>query len=240
MHSHPFNSIGGLTHASDDPETIIPGPILDEWFWFEPDIKAYFPPTETYTTVNVTGPFPSYTSYIAALVEKYIYIARIHPSLEFLRLLLPRLSAFVSNLPTHAAILDNVPIRLAHKDLHFANILYDPTTGRITAILDWEFSGTTPFPLWDPPRAFLWNARDREASYNEKNRLRERFAEMCREEGVDHLMKDAEFTSEVQERVYTVANMMRWFTSFIPKGRFLDRVDGWMVDLSKELQAFGV
>ncbi|KAJ9294827.1 hypothetical protein DTO271G3_6389 [Paecilomyces variotii] len=240
LHSHPFDSIGGLTHAPGDPETIIPGPILDEWFWFEPDIKAHFPPSETYTTINVSGPFPSYTSYIAALVEKYVRIARVHPSLDFLRPLLPRLSAFISRLPAHAATLDNVPIRLAHKDLHFANILYDPTTERITAILDWEFSGTVPFPLWDPPRAFLWNCRDGKDSYNEKNRLRERFAQMCRDEGGEYLLQDAEFTCETQEKAYKVANLMRWFTSFVPKGRFVDRIDRWMVDLAKELEAFGV
>lgn len=240
LHSHTFSSIGGLTHVPGDPETVVPGPILDEWFWFEPDIKDHFPPSENYTTINILGPFPSHTSYIAALVEKYVRIARIHQSLHFLAPFLPRLSAFISKLHEHAAVLDNVPIRLAHKDLHFANILYDPTTERITAILDWEFSGTVPFPLWDRPRAFLWNGRDGEDAYNEKNRFRERFAQMCSDEGVEYLVSDAEFMSELQERAYKVANMMRWFTSFIPKGQFMDRVDGWMVDLAKELETFGV
>ncbi|GAD92303.1 hypothetical protein MGG_10936 [Paecilomyces variotii No. 5] len=240
LHSHTFSSIGGSTHVPGDPETVVPGPILDEWFWFEPDIENHFPPSESYTTINILGPFQSYTSYIAALVEKYIRTARIHRSLDFLRPLLPRLSAFISKLHEHAAALDNVSIRLAHKDLHFANILYDPTTESISAVLDWEFSGTVPFPLWDPPRAFLWNGRDGDDAYDEKNRLREGFAQMCRDEGAEYLVNDAEFMSELQEKAYKVANMMRWFTSFVPKGQFLDRVDGWMADLAKELEAFGV
>ncbi|KAF2648759.1 hypothetical protein K491DRAFT_771896 [Lophiostoma macrostomum CBS 122681] len=80
---------------------------------------------------------------------------------------IPRLEAFIEVLPQHAAELNNVKLRLAHKDLHFANIMYDLKSEKITSVLDWEFSGVVPFPLWNPRRSFLWNGQDDENSGDE-------------------------------------------------------------------------
>lgn len=239
IHAHPFDTIGGLVQKDDGK--IVPGPVLDEHFWFLPDIPKYFDSSkETFDSLNVKGPFFSYTAYTIALMEKYIHVAQVQPSLGFLHKHIPRLTAFVDVLPKHAAVLDNAPIRLAHKDLHFANILYDPAQDLITGVLDWEFAGTVPFPRWDPVRAFLWNSKPGDASLKEKYRLRDRFAELCREEGAEFLLQDAEFTSDLQEKVHLVTNMMRIMTTLVPRGQFVDRVPEFEEDLVRGLEAFGV
>ncbi|KAL1969619.1 hypothetical protein VTN77DRAFT_8172 [Rasamsonia byssochlamydoides] len=241
LHAHPFEMIGGLVHSrgGDNPKEIGPGPVLDEHFWFVPDIEKYFT-NETFFSLNIEGPFPTYTAYTIATMEKYIHIAQVQPSLTFLHKYIPRLTAFLHALPKHAAILDNAPIRLAHKDLHFANILYDSSRDLVTGILDWEFAGTVPFPRWDPVRAFLWNGKPGEDSLKEKYRLRDRFAELCREEGVDFLLKDAEFTSKLQEKMHLVTNMMRIMVTLVPRGQFVDHVPEFEAELVKGLDAFGV
>jgi len=238
LHTHEFHTIGGMAHCSDSPEKIVPGPVLDETFWFLPDIPLYFSNTkETLESLNISGPYPDYISFVTASVEKHMHVAESHPSLTFLRKYFTLLSDFLSGLPQHAEDLNNTPIRLAHKDLHFANILCDPVTTKITAILDWEFAGTVPFPCWDPARAFLWNARPGDESYKEKYRLRDRFAELCRDQKVD-FMKDAEFTSLLQESMHMVMNLLRCIVTTVPKGRCLDLYPEWEASMVKELQKF--
>ena len=239
LHQHPFSHIGGLTLSSD--QEIIPGPMLTEHFWFTYEIPKYFPSSqETYTSLNYSGPFNTYTDYVSAAVTSYLHVARIHPSLEEpLRPFLPRVASFLDLLPEHASTLNQTPIRLAHKDLHFANILYDPKTDRVTAILDWEFAGTIPFPQWDPVRAFLWNARSDSDSLPEKYRLRDRFAQLCKEKGVN-FMDDANFTSQLQENMHMVRNSMRGITTNIPRGTNPEAVKIWFTHLEKGLTAFGV
>jgi aminoglycoside phosphotransferase (APT) family kinase protein len=86
-------------------------------------------------------------------------------------------------LPEHAEKLNDVKLRLAHNDLHFGNISYDFESDRVTAILDWEFSGVVPFTLWNPRRSFLWNASDDESSRAEKQRLFTLFEERFKHRG---------------------------------------------------------
>ena len=81
-------------------------------------------------------------------------LIQINDKLAFMRDIIPQLERFVRTLPSHTDELNNVKLRLAHKDLHFANILYDVSSGSITAMPDWEFSGVVPFTKWNLRRAF--------------------------------------------------------------------------------------
>jgi aminoglycoside phosphotransferase (APT) family kinase protein len=58
-----------------------------------------------------------------------------HDKLEFMRDTLPQLEQFVDAVRAVPEV-NNVKLRLAHKDLYFANILYSRESQRITAILD--------------------------------------------------------------------------------------------------------
>ena len=227
LHEHRWSHIGGL--SLNDNDNIIPGPVLEETFWFEPDILALWPAGETFDSLNISGPFASYTEYISAHLLKYKHAIETHTSLEFMQDILPQLDRFlviITSEPMQSR-LDDIPLRLAHKDLHFANILVDPTSTRITSIIDWEFAGVVPFIRWNPSRAFLWNAQDNDTSMAEKTSLMERYEEKARERGLGHLVDDAKFTSKEQEDMQTVANFMRAIVEVCPRGQAQGTVMGW-------------
>ena len=84
LHRLPFSHIGGLTFmdpsiASTRPNdaSIIPGPVCEETFWFDPDTEKYWNVPhdlhETSDTLNIKGPFSTYVAYISAHVRTYMY-----------------------------------------------------------------------------------------------------------------------------------------------------------------------
>ncbi|EWZ95800.1 hypothetical protein FOWG_03344 [Fusarium oxysporum f. sp. lycopersici MN25] len=134
LQAHPWDGIGGLT--LDDHGEVQLGPMVDETFCQVPDIEALWPERETVATLNIGGPYETYVDYITAHAAKYIQLIQTHEKLAFMREIVPRLEAFVAALPKHANELNNVKLRLAHKDLHFANMMFDSLPGKITGILD--------------------------------------------------------------------------------------------------------
>jgi hypothetical protein len=240
LHKHKWSHIGGLTF--DDGGHIIPGPVLEETFWFEPDILALWPAGETFNSLNISGPFTSYTQYISAHLLKYKHAIEIHPSLEFMHAILPQLNRFLTIITSDPLQikLDNIPLRLAHKDLHFANILVDSATARITSIIDWEFAGVVPFTRWNPSRAFLWNAQDNDTSMGQKTVLMEKYEKKARDRGLGYLIDDANFTSKEQENMQMVANFLRAIVEVCPRSQASRSVLGWketVVNAMKELGA---
>ncbi|KAI3317228.1 kinase-like protein [Xylariaceae sp. AK1471] len=177
LQAHEFNAIGGL-HLNKDNERIEVGRIVDETFW------------QTVDSLNIGGPYATYVDLISAQVSTYIRLIQIHDKLAFMRDAVPELERFLQSLSSHTEELNRVKLRLSHKDLHFANILYDASSGEITAILDWGFSGVVPFTKWDPRRAFLWNAR----------RLQGLFESCCAEKGIK-ILEDAAYASPLQQNV---------------------------------------
>lgn len=144
LQAHPWEGIGGL--VLDEQGEAKLGPVVDETFWQVSDVEALWPEGETVATLNIGGPYPTYVDYISAQVLKNIRLIQTHDKLTFMRDVVPRLESFEAALYTHADELNRVKLGLAHKDLHFANIVFDVSSGRITGILDWEFSGVMPLP----------------------------------------------------------------------------------------------
>lgn len=164
----------------------------------------------------------------------------VHPSLGFTRDILPQLDRFLAVIGTKPmeTKLNDIPLRLAHKDLHFANILVDRITAHITGIVDWEFAGVIPFARWNPSRAFLWNAQDNDTSLAEKTALMDRCEKRARERGLGYLVDDAKFTSKEQESMQTAANFLRAIVDACPRNQAGESVMEWketavkaMVDL---------
>lgn len=236
LHGHPWDQIGGLA-LNDEGEPVL-AQVLDETFWQAADAEQYWPPGETVATLNIRGPYPTYVEYVSAQVRQYARLIRVHNKLEFMRETLPRLEAFVAALPRHADELNRVALRLAHKDLHLANIMFEPASGDVTAVLDWEFSGVVPFPKWNPQRSFLWNGRDDEAAAEEKQRLLRLFEVRCAERKVS-LMEDACFASPLQESMQTVADFLRAIVEVSPRGQRQDLVQGWKATVLQNLEPFG-
>ena len=93
--------------------------------------------------------------------------------------------------------------------------------------------------------AFLWSAKPLSDDVRAaRDRLRARFAEICNNNsdvpGAKALVEDAEFTSELQEKMHKVSNMMRIIVTLIPRGQFVERAGAFVDDLLGNLEAFGV
>lgn len=163
---------GGLRKG--EAGQVLPGPFLEETMWQlfvylwnsrftcllpsspSPDIARYFtsPPylltSETFTTLNPTGPYETWPAYISAFLQTYHHIISIHPSVSFLSHLLLPLQRLICKLDADDDSVEpwimrlrcekGLQGRLWHRDLHFGNILADDK-GVITGIIDWEFSG---------------------------------------------------------------------------------------------------
>ncbi|GAM85496.1 hypothetical protein ANO11243_035030 [Dothideomycetidae sp. 11243] len=243
LHQKQWTSgfVGGL--IIDDKGALARGPIIDEYFWQLPDIEKYWPGSgETIESLNPVSPegFPSYTAFIAASIKHYIHAIATHDTLASYRDLIPRLEAFITAISADASSLNEVKYVLAHKDLHFANIMVDPSdpTGRITAILDWEFSGIVPAPRWNPARAFLWSAQSGAGYQDEQSALEKVFEQKCAEKGVEFLLRDAEMKGR-QDEMQKVASFVRAIVEVCPRGQAQDRVAGWRATVETMLGVFG-
>jgi len=65
-----------------------------------------------------------------------MYAISRHKKLEVLQDTLNSLETFLKALELSAEELNKVRFKLAHRDLHFSNILFDRDSSKITAILD--------------------------------------------------------------------------------------------------------
>ena len=235
LHAHKWDAIGGL-HINAQGEIVL-APLVDETFWQVPDLKLW-PETETVDSLNIAGPYRNYVDYVCAQIRHYIRLISIHDKLAFMRADIPLLEAFVATLPRHAAELNNTKLRLAHKDLHYANMLYDTTSSRITAVLDWEFSGIVPFQQWNPRRAFLWTGKAGEEGAREKAWLQLLFTDRCNERGVV-LLDDAAFTSPLQEAMQNVVDFVRAIIEVLPRDQRKDLVPSWRATALENMARFG-
>ncbi|KAH8121037.1 hypothetical protein FP744_10000760 [Trichoderma asperellum] len=236
-HEISWHGVFGLQF--DNNGDIVPGPVVEETFWHSHDVAKYWPDSESVESLNISGPYESYTDYIAAMVRIYQHAIRIHPSLESMRDLLPRLDAFVNALPEHPELNDTRYI-LAHKDLHFGNVMYDELNGCITGILDWEFSSIVPAPRWNPARAFLWNGQYTSEATEERNRLHEMFRERCVARGLVSLIEETNFRSTMQQAMQDAVNYLRAIVEVSPRHQKAEVVPSWQASLEERLDAFKV
>lgn len=236
LHDHEWDAIGGLILNGHGEIEL--GPIVDETFWQSSDLELW-PDSETVTSLNIAGPYQNYVDYVTAQVCQNIRLILVHDKLAFMRSDIPRLEAFLAALPQHAAQLNSTKLRLAHKDLHWANLLYDKKSSRISAVLDWEFSGVVQFQQWDPRRAFLWTGQKGEEGIREKSQLQDLFAERCKNKGMV-LLDDAAYTSRMQEAMQSVVDFLRAIVEVTPRDQRSDLVQSWMATLRENLAHFGV
>ncbi|KAJ5097254.1 hypothetical protein N7456_007975 [Penicillium angulare] len=246
LHSLPWKDgyVGGLVLSNDQ---IVQGPPIEENFWQIPDIDKYWNgPTEgeTLETLNPLAlhGYPDYVSFIVASLKCYIHAIETHPSLETYRDLLPRIMRFIDILqkPENAKELNQVAYVMAHKDMHFANIMCDPEHPDcpITAILDWEFSGVVPEPRWNPPRAFLWNYQTTPEAKAEQSRMENIFEETCRKKGFERILKETKLSPR-QEDMQIAVNHIRAIVEVCPRGQAKDRVAAWRATAEKAMRSFG-
>jgi hypothetical protein len=116
-------------------------------------------------------------------------------------------------------------------------MLYDNTFNKITAVLDWEFSGVVPFTKWNPRRSFLWNGQNNEESVNEKQRFLELFTQRCKDRGLD-VLEDAAYSSPLQESMQKVADFLRAIVEVAPRDQRKDLVPNWKATVLENIARF--
>jgi len=253
LHSKPWQEpcVSGLS-VEMEGEGVAPGPVIDETFWQIPDIAEYWDPDTTFESLNpVDGPYSGWVAFNTACLTRYASAIERHPSLKPYQNMLPRLRRFIEaiNSPAYKEKLDNVKYILAHKDMHFANIMCQyPALGgeqaghergpRITAVLDWEFAGIVPAPRWNPPRAFLWNGSRSAEAKSEQQKLFSVFEGFCRARGAESLLSDVR-ASELQEAFQTATNHVRAIVEVCPRNQAKDRVDAWRATAENAMAVFG-
>ncbi|KAL1606491.1 hypothetical protein SLS60_003895 [Paraconiothyrium brasiliense] len=232
LQAHTWDHVGGLSIVDDK---VVPGPVLDETFWQTSDIEKYWGASETVESLNIAGPYKSYTDYAIACLEKYSYNVEKHSLLAPYRDLLPRLNALIDRLQDNPAGIDDIKYIFAHKDLHFANIMCDPATATITGILDWEFSGVVPAPLWNPSKAFLWNGKSTAEAKREKDRM----IEIFNEQPLADIDGAVDFNA-AQMALDKILNYMRALVMFCPRGQREGERAGWRATVEVSLKYFDV
>ncbi|KAF2491328.1 hypothetical protein BU16DRAFT_574502 [Lophium mytilinum] len=204
LHAVEWQHIGGLRIVDGK---IVSGPVLEESFWQVPDIARIWP-RESVESLNIQGPFSTYVEYITAHIQKYVYAIRRHEALGGMRELLPEINRFINAIQRDAEELNRVKLRLAHKDLHFHNVM-----------------------------AFLAHTPIDDQAVARKLALVKIFDERCSARGITFL-RDAEFTSKKQESMQAVADYLRSLVEVIPRGEKLGLAMGWRRELERNMAVF--
>ncbi|KLO13422.1 kinase-like protein [Schizopora paradoxa] len=243
LYQHPFSHFGGLKFGGEE-RGIVRGPAVEETFWQLPDIAAFWPSTESFNTLNIDSPdgYPSFVEYMSAHLRKYVHAIEVHPSLAWLRDEgVPLVQSCIAriNTPPLAERLNEVPLVLAHRDLHFGNVLIDPVTYKVTGILDWEFAQAVPLPMWNTPgRPFLWNTRSDEdgESLREKYRLYRVWEKRARErEDTKEMLEKMRWTPE-QEMLYVVWTYLRSVVEVCPRGQKQKESRQWWEEAKRAME----
>ncbi|KAJ5212929.1 hypothetical protein N7449_000098 [Penicillium cf. viridicatum] len=241
LHKHTWDGyVGGLTLTNGETTH---GPPIDENFWQLPDLEKYWAGSESLESLNPipSRGFASFVAFTVGCLDRYIYAIEKHSSLESYRDLIPRIRTFITAIQEHAKQLNQVVYVLAHKDLHFANIMCDPDHPDypITAVLDWEFSSVVPAPRWNPLRAFLWNMKCSAEDKEQQTRMEQLFESICREKEAGKILEDMEL-NPLQESMQTAVNHIRAIVEVCPLGQAQDRLAHWRGVAEAAMEAFGV
>ncbi|KAI1384840.1 kinase-like domain-containing protein [Hypoxylon trugodes] len=168
---------GGLSMNASG--RFVPGPLVEEGFWYEPEIIHYWRGSKSVASANSSGPFKTYTDFLKDYILKCVENIRGHESLKWMEDLTPRLEAFATRLEANPEVLNNTRYVLTHRNLSLGNVICNSETGKINAITGWDFSAVLPLPMWSTGSNFLWNGQDTPESRAEQERLIDMFEQLC-------------------------------------------------------------
>lgn len=225
LFAHDWNHIGGLSF--DEESKVVPGRPVEETFWQAPEIGRYWDASETIDSLNISGLYSSYTAYLSECMRRYTRNINQHPSLASVRDMVPRLESFIEAVTVHASELNNTKYMLSQMDMHFGNIMFEPSTGRITSILDWEFAEVVP--AFRQHGGFLWKGQEEGDWEAERIHMKGIFADICTERGLQIYSKQASQTSfKRPRRLCEIISAPLWKCSREARSRTVPlNGDGW-------------
>jgi hypothetical protein len=202
-----IDKIGSLCFNKNNE--IIVGPIVEITTYDLNHIKKYWKeyPKETFNTLNIRGPFNTYTDYTISRIKRDIYIIKTHKNCYTLKNnILPKLEKFLLKLYKHvfSENIDSIPLYLAHKDLHFGNIMWN--NSKIVGILDWEFSSIISEDQWDPGNT-LWTCDD--SDYSNTENIRKEFYNLMQKDNKEV------FNKQLSKEIKLYINKILSFSHYI-------------------------
>lgn len=248
LHSFSFHHIGGISNC----DTSQPSPYVSEHFWHLPDIEACFPSDVSFDILNPNSPtgYPSCTAWYAAQLRCYINAIKHKPAaFDWMSPdAIAQLEKFITTITTEPfqTKLNDVPLRLAHLDLHFDNLLLTPSLKNaelynISAVLDWEFSSVVPSPLWR--HSFLWcGIRNDNRPYGQHRKEREQlykiWEDKMREKGMAgrQMLKDSKWKYRAQIKAWDAVNYMRCVVEVCPRGKQLEDAKKWWDEVLRSMR----
>jgi hypothetical protein len=233
--SQPFHHVGGLrgSAAGEELVEIQAGPAVEEHFWHDPDISKYWPSSESFETLNISQPgYSTWSDYLKDRFKVHLHSIQQHPALVWLgeegRQVLSKAIAYLDS-EQGSSLINETTLRLAHRDLHFGNILIEPSSCKITGVIDWEFAGIYPAPLGDRPSGpFLWNCSYDSESNTEKQRLHIVWKEqMAQKPGGKEYLEAMEWKHPRQKAIWDATNYMRCIVEVCPRNEKLELAKEW-------------
>lgn len=201
LHSRPWNHIGGLRQEHDD---FIPGPMVGEQFWHAWDSNFDDP-----LAFNPHGPYKDLSSCFTDQIFKHQKAIEYHDKLAPVQdLPIPQLLYALQDSKFKAEVNGSVRFVLAHRDLHYRNLLYCRETRKITSVIDWELAAVVPYPLWNPG-GFLWNGGHDESADKEQARMMKLYEQVVREKEMQFLLDDGQWQNDAQATVQRATLMLR-------------------------------
>ncbi|CAF1214210.1 unnamed protein product [Didymodactylos carnosus] len=216
---------GGITGDGKNP-----GPFVEVTGYTSEHIRQFWPsssyPSESYETLNLTTAFNSWKEYLSARLQRDIHVIEMHDSCTTLR------GSFLTRLRENIIPRSNssfdVEGVIAHRDLHFGNLLWSTETNSISGVLDWELAGIYPLSDWNPGNT-LWTITTPTKS---TSTTQERFFEMLDEELAKRDTGIIETTMEENSEEYhyqRIVSLTYWIVRRYVEGRGdEERVKGWM------------
>ncbi|CAM6127235.1 unnamed protein product [Calypogeia fissa] len=137
-------------------------------------------------TLEGLGPWWSYNAYLKTQLEVKMESVRKDPRMKAMKALLPKVEALLETLETGDEIRDSVQFVFTHGDLNIQNLLvtYINDLPKITAVLDWEWSGM--FPAEEEFFCSFEFIMDEAADgTNEREQLQSHFFDILEDAGVD-------------------------------------------------------
>ena len=127
------------------------GPFVEITSYTEEHINRHWPssdyPNESYETLNLMKSFSSWNEYLEARIKRDIHVIDAHRSCVSFR---ASFRSRLQKLLTQPRVMPAVQGYIAHRDLHFGNLLWSTETNSISGVLDWELAGIYPLSDWNP------------------------------------------------------------------------------------------